>query len=38
MTGEDEIDDAGIDMGDDFLNEEDDDADLGLDDGFGEKE
>ena len=36
MTGEDEIDDAGIDTGDDFLNEDDD---LGLDDdGFGEEE
>ena len=38
MTGEDEIDDAGIDMGDDFLNEDDADSDLGLDDDFGEEE
>ena len=29
MTGEDESDDSGIDMGDDFLNEDDD---LGADD------
>jgi len=46
MTGEDEIDDAGIDSGDDFLNEEDEDFDsfddsgddLEDDGGFGEEE
>ena len=42
MTGEDETDDTGIDLGDDFLNEDDEESnetfDAGDDDEFGEEE
>ena len=38
ISGEDESDDTGIDMGDDFLNEDDNADESFGDDGFGEEE